>query len=342
MSDVSFDIGIHARALNERAKSYAIGEIQKIRKKLRGFARRSGSDLFSGQTTHAHWAFHHGGRSELQFNIGVEAGPDGDEIRHGVAFSFELSQSLPNINILVPKARLFSEYLQLYPEKYADMRMWHWDKKIRSSHYPPGPIMPELVRPGPFVFLGNLQKLDGLDYDIILRDFDRLLALYLYEESGGREDTDIKVAGAGFSFKPGCTVKASTTTATYAERQLNINLRHTLLQAALTSRLIEAHGMENVSDEQPSGLGTKIDAVLRKGANEYWYYEIKTAFSARSCIREALGQILEYSYWPGSQEAKRLIICGEKPLDEDGAAYLGLLTKRFSLPISYEQIVLES
>lgn len=63
------------------------------------------------------------GRSELQFNIGVEAGPHGNEIRHGVAFSFELSQSVPNIDALVPKARLFSEYLQLYPEQCADMRM---------------------------------------------------------------------------------------------------------------------------------------------------------------------------------------------------------------------------
>jgi hypothetical protein len=75
-------------------------------------------------------------------------------------------------------------------------------------------------------------------------------------------------------------------------------------------------------------------------ASQYWYYEIKTASSPRACLREALGQILEYSYWPSAREAAKLVICGENALDEDGAAYLRQLQTRFGLPIAYEQIIL--
>jgi CO dehydrogenase/acetyl-CoA synthase epsilon subunit len=49
--------------------------------------------------------------------------------------------------------------------------------------------------------------------------------------------------------------------------------------------------------------------------------------------------LLEYAFWPGSQEANPLIVVGETALDEEGTVYLRKLKKRFSLPIEYEQIV---
>ena len=164
-----------ARELNSRAYTYAIGELQNIRAKLKGLSRRPGSVIFSSQTTHEHWAFHHGGRSELQFNIGLEKLSTEHELRHGVAFSFELSRALPAIDVLIPKVRLFNDYMRLYPEHYADMRMWHYSKGTRSNDYPPAAIMPELVAPGTFVFLGTRQPIEGFEYERILKDFDRLL-----------------------------------------------------------------------------------------------------------------------------------------------------------------------
>ena len=179
----------------------------------------------------------------------------------------------------------------------------------------------------------------GIGYERILDDFDRLLALYLYVETDGREGAGQPATSSSFQFQAGCSVKASGTTASVAERKLDINLRHNILQAALTRRLIENFGNDNVADEHPSGLGTKIDVVVRHAPNQYWYYEIKTALSPRACLREALGQVLEYAYWPGgAQEATRLIVCGEGRLDENDAAYLRLLKERFRLPIDYEQI----
>jgi len=93
-----------------------------------------------------------------------------------------------------------------------------------------------------------------------------------------------------------------------------------------------------VGTECPSGVGTKVDVVVRQ-KNEYWFYEIKTALTPRACLREALGQLCEYAFWPGAQEAVRLIVAGENALDKEGEEYLLRLRNRFSLPIEYEQIV---
>jgi len=124
------DCDIHAIAteLNARSGDYAIGGLQELRKNLKSKSRRPGKHIFSGKTTCDDWAFHHGGRRELQFNIGND-GSGGSMLRHGVAFSFEGSQNLPAIELielLKPKVRLFNDFLRLYADEYADMRMWHF------------------------------------------------------------------------------------------------------------------------------------------------------------------------------------------------------------------------
>ena len=74
--------------------------------------------------------------------------------------------------------------------------------------------------------------------------------------------------------------------------------------------------------------------------DEYWFYEIKTALTARACLREAIGQLLEYGFWPGAQVPTRFIVVGETALDNDGQEFLSRLRNRFSLPIEYEAIAI--
>ncbi len=76
------------------------------------------------------------------------------------------------------------------------------------------------------------------------------------------------------------------------------------------------------------------------GYEKYWFYEIKTALTPRACLREAIGQLLEYGFWPGAQEPARFIVVGESPIDGDAQEYLRRLRKRFSLPIEYEAIAI--
>jgi hypothetical protein len=331
---MSLNIPGIANKLNELAPPHPIGKLQDIRSELKELKRRPGDKIFSERTTFENWAFHHGGRTELQFNIGYT--DDGhDDLRYGVAFSFEPSQTLPSIDVLVPKVKVFNDFIELNSEDFSDMRMWHYDPE-RSSDYPPTVIPSALVKKGVFVFLGNRQPGKKLDYERILDDLDRLLPLYRYVESRGAT-TPVPLPKSGFNFKAGASKKLKTAKATLPEKELDLDLRHNLLQEALYKRLASEHGKENLRAEQPSGVGTLIDIVVKmKGG--YWFYEIKTALTARACLREAIGQLLEYGFWPGAQEPTRLIVVGESPLDLDGQDYLSRLRKRFSLPIEYEAI----
>ena len=332
------DIHAIAKKLNTHCGDYAIGGLQELRKTIKNLSRRPCKGIFSGQTTRDDWAFHHGGRTELQFNIGKD-GSGGSMLRHGIAFSFETSQTLPTIDPLTPKVRLFNDFLQLYPDKYADMRMWHFDRGNRSDEYMPSSIPPERVKENVFVFLGKRKPIEQLDYHRILDDFDRLLPLYRYVESGGSSQPTTIINDIAFSFTPGCTIKLDQTTAHHTQGPIDVALRHNDMQEMLYNTLVSKYGEENVGTELPSGVGTSVDVVVQH-SDSFWFYEIKTAHSPRACIRQAIGQLLEYSYWPTAQEAAKLIVVGEMPLDSEGEAYLSLLNNRFSLSIAYEHVVL--
>ncbi len=335
-----FSLKIEPKAFrnrNELAPPHPIGKLQDLRTQLKKLSRRPGDKIFSVQTTFETWAFHHGGRTELQFNIGYEDHDKNDDLRHGVAFSFELSQTLKSIDVLVPKVKFFNDFMELNADEFSDMRMWYY-KGQRSVDQPPGPISSALVTEGVFVFLGSRQPAKKIDYQRILDDFDRLLPLYQYVESNGAT-APVPRPKAGFDFKPGLSKKAKAAKATRAEKELDLNLRHNLLQEALYRRLVSRYGKDNVGTELPSGVGTQIDIVV-KSTNKYWFYEIKTALTPRSCLREAIGQLLEYAFWPGAHEPTRFIVVGESPIDKEGQQYLRRLRKRFSLPIEYETIVI--
>jgi hypothetical protein len=328
-------LNIHAIAdkLNELASLHPIGKLQEIRTQLKKLNRRPGDKIFSTHTVFDKWAFHHGGRTELQFNIGHADGTKKDYLRYGVAFSFELSQTLKSIDVLVPKVKFFNDFIALNTHEFIDMRMWHYDHNRRSDDRPAGLIPPALVREHVFVFMGNRQPPERIDYESILGDFDRLLPLYRYVESQGAT-APVPLPKTGFSFEAGASRKVKTAKATHSEKELDLDLRHNLLQESLYQRLASKHGKDNVRTEQPSGVGTLIDIVVQMN-DKYWFYEIKTALTARACLREAIGQLLEYGFWPGAQEPTRFIVVGESSLDKDGQEYLSRLREHFSMPIEY-------
>ncbi len=259
-----------------------------------------------------------------------------DELRYGVAFSLERGRNLPSIEPLLPKLSRFNEFLRLYPDRYADLRMWHW-QETRSTDYPAGPIPEELAVPHTFIFLGKRQPIASPDYDDILAVFDRLLPLYEYTEGGnGAQPVDVQ-KNVKFEFHPGCSVRSNWTTASITKRQLDVTLRHNTIQVELHRRLSARYGEKNVGAENSNAAGGIMDVVVRT-SDGLWIYEIKTSSSARGCIREAVGQLLEYSLWPGAPKASKLVVVGEGPLDRNAKEYLRRLNEQFPLPISYEQI----
>ena len=65
---------------------------------------------------------------------------------------------------------------------------------------------------------------------------------------------------------------------------------------------------------------------------------MKTGSSAKSCIRQALGQLFEYSYWNNSIFEVDMVIAGEFRIDKTTSEYMQYLKDNFSIPISYHWI----
>lgn len=181
-----------AEDLNQRAEGYEIGRLQEIRKELKQFSRRSGRDIFSSQSIKQGFAFHHGGRKELQFNIGWDGVDGGKRLRYGAAFSLEPSESLHESDLFLifkPKINRFNEYVRQRPGELDGFRIWAYTKTDPSLLRGPRPVreIPEewvCTRPPTFIAVGRTTVPECLDYDEILHDFDRLLPVYRYVEDG--------------------------------------------------------------------------------------------------------------------------------------------------------------
>lgn len=112
---------------------------------------------------------------------------------------------------------------------------------------------------------------------------------------------------------------------------------HTDIQNSLMEYLEENYPGHQVELEVGKSDGGSIDLVMRKANGKNVFYEVKTYASAKMSIREAMGQLMEYSYYPDSKLADELVVVSQAPLGEDGKRYIKMLNKKFSIPISYMQ-----
>lgn len=324
-------------AVNARSRERDFGSLPEWRKKNKGKKQLPTTPFMARVDPKRDWVFHVGGLSELQFNLGFEDVKGRRRFRHGVAFSLQTTRELPNIEPLIPKIQRFNEFLRIYPDAFAGFEMWNRSAKNgRSDNYAVVPIPDSQVHPGSFIFIGRLQSPGAIVVGPILDDFDRLLPLYEFVE--GASDFPALAPERekkGFVWAPGNKARVTRTSFERFAQSVEKSLRHNAIQDALYEHL-NALKDGVVSGEQGTANRTYIDVAEKEG-DEYVYYEIKTGMSAQSCIREALGQLLEYSYWPDAQEAKRLVIVGEPKLDNEAAKYLQTLKKKFSLPIEYRQ-----
>lgn len=322
-----------ADALNRAAAKFEIGRLQELRTNLRALSRVASPTIFDRRTTHSGYAFHLGGRKELQFNIGVEDRDGQRVIRHGVAFSLELSQSLPSIEPLLPKIARFNDYVRSRPEDFPGLRMWHHDKQGRHADHGVAPIDDDVARPGSFIMLGRWVPDGAVNVDDILLDFDRLLPLFAYVESEGTRAPSTATP----PFRAGCPEFVAAARVFTPERAVDVALRHKVLQRALYTLLSTENGPSNVAIEHQLELGVRVDAAVRVGKT-FAFYELKVAPTVQSCVRPAIGQLLEYAHWPDAARAMELIVVGECAPDDDARSYLQLLRDRFSLPVWYRQL----
>lgn len=323
-------------AIELRASDFEFGRLQEIRKSLKRRQRRSRT-IFKPTTIHDNYAFHYGGRTELQFNIGFEKENDVRTLRHGLAISLKRG---PSINVIdesiLNRIDRLNEYLELHADQLPDFQMYNswYNRKDRTDFPTLRPVPTEAVDLDAFIFLGRRQSADQVDVEFILRDFDRLLPMYVFVEGTG--DPPASHEATQHEFVPGLTRKKSSTKVTLTERKLNKTLRHNDIQHALGQFLVERHGEDAVCDEYSIVNRNKVDVAVLED-DELTYYEIKVGVTARHCLRQAIGQLLEYSYWPQSRPAARLIVVGEPALDDPADEYLAELRAMFGVPIYYRQ-----
>lgn len=331
--------------VDRRSKDHPIGQLQNMRKRRLRLSRAPARRIFSNQTVHERYAFHPGGRRELQFNLAFEQQVNGKKaFRSAVSFDFGRSQTLPDPEILLPKVRRFNEYLKRHHDELADLKIWRWDERGRSPDHRPRPIRIEeerFIRTGMSVYLGRVQRPEKLDLDLILSDFDRLLPLYEFVEASS--DFQIKKKRppkSHFFFTAGGSRKAKTAWGKRQAEQYRIEQHEARMQDALYKSLVAAYGRHHVSTEQRLLSGERYAAdVAVRNHGELYLYEIKASSSARLCIRKALGQLLEYSHWPGHTHAARLYVVGAPKLDDAAARYLTRLRDKFGLPVRYFSLV---
>jgi len=325
--------------LNERSIGRPFGNIQEWRKEHKGFKRLASKAVFDTDIApDRNYQFHHGGLIELQFNVGFERVDGVVTFRHGVAFSLQRTREFTDIAQLMPSLNRFNEYFSTYPNAFPDMEMWHFQKGQRSHGYPIGAIPDALIQEGNFILLGKKQPVNAIDVGLILDDFDALLPLYEFVEDKTASfplSVPSDQRAAAFVFSPGNKARAVEITINRTAQTIEKKHQHNILQSAIYEHLDALH-RDNVSGEQRTVDGTCIDIVVRDG-EAFTYYEIKTALSARECIRQALGQLLEYAYWPKATSAHRLVVVGKPPLDKEAKAYLATLNDKFSIPIEYQQ-----
>lgn len=114
-----------------------------------------------------------------------------------------------------------------------------------------------------------------------------------------------------------------------------IDPRHKKIQNAVVELLKDQYinlCLEKGEESLTSGQRVDIKGIYKK-TNEWHYFEVKTS-SAKQSIREALGQILEYSFYDNkSARATKLYIVGPEKPNEKDIDYIKKLREMYNLPI---------
>jgi len=181
--------------LNQLAKTTrTLKDLPKIRAELKKLQKPGSYSLFSVHSTFPDdpYAYHSGGRSEIQFNVAVEYLNGREIFRYGLGFSLSASRSEPDpITTMTPRIKVFNAWLQAHPGELADLKLWHYKEKpvrARSQDFPIMEIPDSWIVWDNFIFLGDYldtpeNEIEEADLPRIIRLFDRLMSVYVFVES---------------------------------------------------------------------------------------------------------------------------------------------------------------
>ena len=129
--------------------------------------------------------------------------------------------------------------------------------------------------------------------------------------------------------------KEGITKSTRERKEVEIGHLHVKIQNKFFEDLEKEYGKDNVATEDK-----RVDVVLKRGKNNYWFYEVKTYESVSYCIREAVGQLLEYKFEAeyANWNVEKIIVVGPNKASAEDEEYIEYLRETYNMPISYEQV----
>lgn len=160
--------------------------------------------------------------------------------------------------------------------------------------------------------------------------YRNLFPWFVYERQHQGKDT--------IPFRPGYRPQDEAVRIEEREaHQVVVGRRHVEIQKRLYDELCSTFTAACVATEHATGTRGLADVLVKRGDGRYDLYEIKPADSAGSAIRQALGQLLEYAYWPGGLDPASMTVVSDAPLDDDARQYLATVSSKFNLTIAYRQ-----
>lgn len=315
-----------------------MGEFQALRRRLKG--RINADALFHKENVQHDYAFHRGGRTEFQLNMGLEHG--GDTLRVGLAFSLESSGQVRNVvQYLTPKIERFNAIAKGDPSLLANVDLAYWVRTgTHDLHFfSPGAIDLNLAKEKTFIFLGKFIPAASVTPESLLEYWDLLLPLYEKVEQDGKV-TPVSAIG-GFKASGPPPTHSGPILMRPGAGVIEKKDEHDQIQRSLYGELVEEWGRDSIRWEYPLIDGTEVDIAVNEPEGLV-FYEVKSGDHLKECFREALGQLLEYAHWVESPRCKRMVLVTKLPLTEEAGLFLKELNDRYNLPLDYRQVNLES
>ncbi len=140
------------------------------------------------------------------------------------------------------------------------------------------------------------------------------------------------------------TPSETTINAAFQGHERVMKLLHRDIQRKIRRQLMTAFKDSGhiVQKEYKTEFGTSIDLVVKEPNGDLTLYEIKTNTSAVACIREAIGQLIEYCFYPQQRFAKKLIVVGLDRADHVVRTYIAHLSAEMNINLEYQRFDLES
>lgn len=137
-------------------------------------------------------------------------------------------------------------------------------------------------------------------------------------------------------FKPGLKVIKEIDSRIFTKDNTDVCHIHNDLMKKLYTKLVKEVGKNNIGTEIIIG-NKRIDLVV-KNNNSYDIYEIKSNPNVRICIRQAIGQILDYAYFECLNKIEKMTIIGPSPITEEANDYLMKIRELHSINIYYDTV----